>query len=150
MFLALPVLILAATLSFGLGIVLPLVQVDRLYLFTQEPSLIEIVATLWREGDALLAALVALFSIVFPLVKLALLHIGAYRAAGPSLRVPDWLRGLSNWSMLDVVLVALIIFAAKTSGLATALARPGLWCFAVSVVSTAAASGLLKRREAGG
>ena len=42
-----------------------------------------------------------------------------------------WLRALSNWSMLDVVLVALVIFAAKTSGLATAFTQPGLWFFAL-------------------
>ncbi len=36
--------------------------------------------------------------------------------------------------MLDVVLVALVIFAAKTSGLATAFTQPGLWFFAASAV----------------
>ena len=46
--------------------------------------------------------------------------------------------------MLDVVLVALVIFAAKTSGLATASTQPGLWFFAASVILTAAASTLAK------
>jgi paraquat-inducible protein A len=48
--------------------------------------------------------------------------------------------------MLDVVLVALVVFAAKTSGLATAFTKPGLWFFAASVVLTAMASAVLKRR----
>ena len=63
-----------------------------------------------------------------------------------SQRIPAWFRALSNWSMLDVVLVALVIFAAKTSGLATAFTQPGLWFFAVSAVLTAAASALAKRK----
>lgn len=151
MSLALPILILAATLSFALGIVLPLLQVDRLYFFTEEPSLLQIVAALWGEGDRLLAAVVALFSIAFPAVKLALLHIGAYAGGHARPQVPEWFRAVSNWSMLDVVLVALVIFAAKTSGLATAFTKPGLWFFAASVISTAAASRIVKRRrERGG
>ena len=52
---------------------------------------------------------------------------------------------LSNWSMLDVVLVALVIFAAKTSGLATAATKPGLWFFAASALLTAVASALARR-----
>ena len=49
--------------------------------------------------------------------------------------------------MLDVVLVALVIFAAKTSGLATAFTKPGLWFFAASVVLTATASAFVKRAD---
>ena len=47
--------------------------------------------------------------------------------------------------MLDVVLVALVVFAAKTSGLATAITKPGLWFFAASVILTAAAARLADR-----
>ena len=142
----LPLVLFAATLSLGLGLVLPLIRIDRLLFFTDEPSLIAIVSGLWMEEEALLALIVALFSIVFPCLKLGLLHVAAYGGHDAHNRVPSWLRALSNWSMLDVVLVALVIFAAKTSGLATALTQSGLWFFAASAVLTAAASALLKRR----
>lgn len=142
----LPLVLFAATLSLGLGLVLPLIRIDRLLFFTDEPSLIAIVSGLWMEEEALLALIVALFSIVFPCLKLGLLHVAAYGGHDAHNRVPSWLRALSNWSMLDVVLVALVIFAAKTSGLATALTQSGLWFFAASAVLTAAAFALLKRR----
>jgi paraquat-inducible protein A len=142
----LPLVLFAATLSLGLGLVLPLIRIDRLLFFTDEPSLIAIVSGLWMEEEALLALIVALFSIVFPCLKLGLLHVAAYGGHDAHNSVPSWLRALSNWSMLDVVLVALVIFAAKTSGLATALTQSGLWFFATSAVLTAAASALLKRR----
>jgi paraquat-inducible protein A len=147
MHLALPILLFLATLSFGLGIVLPLLQVDRLYFFSDEPSLVGIVASLWREGDALLAIVVALFSLVFPAAKLGLLNVWAYAGQDAHDRIPNWFRALSNWSMLDVVLVALVIFAAKTSGFATAFTKPGLWFFAASVLLTVAASYVLKRKK---
>jgi len=140
----LPALLFAATFSFALGIVLPLIRMERLLVFTDEPSLVGMVAGLWAEGDLALAAIIALFSIVFPALKLGLLHVAAYDGPEGHRLVPGWFRALSRWSMLDVVLVALVIFAAKTSGLATAFTQPGLWFFALSVLLTAAVSALAK------
>lgn len=73
-------------------------------------------------------------------MKLGLLHGIAYGGDSSVLGVPGWIRAMSKWSMLDVVLVALVIFAAKTSGLAKAFTMPGLWFFAASAILTAAAS----------
>ena len=143
--LAFPLVLFSATFSLALGIVLPLIRVERLFLFSDEPSLIAMIAGLWSEGDRLLAGIIGLFSVVFPCTKLGLLHIAAYAGEGAGLHVPDWIRAMANWSMLDVVLVALVIFAAKTSGLATAYTMPGLWFFAASAVLTAAASQMAKR-----
>jgi paraquat-inducible protein A len=87
-----------------------------------------------------------LFSVIFPTMKLGVLYLAAYGGASRPL-IPNWFRALANWSMLDVVLVAVVIFAAKTSGLATAFTKPGLWFFAASAVLTAAASSLAKRQS---
>lgn len=142
-----PLLLFAATLSFGLGIVLPLIQVNRLYFFTDEPSLLAMVAGLWKTGDIMLALIVGAFSVACPAIKLALLHLAAYDGRTT---IPWWFKGLANWSMLDVVLVALVVFAAKTSGLATAFTKPGLWFFADSALLTAVCSSLLRQRETQG
>ena len=144
--LALPLILFAATLSLALGMVLPLIRVERLFVFADEPSLVGMIQGLWQEGDWALSAIIALFSVVFPCLKLGLLHLAAYGGDGAEARIPAWFRALSNWSMLDVVLVALVIFAAKTSGLATAFTKPGLWFFAASAVLTATASALAKQR----
>ncbi len=143
-------ILFSATFCYALGITLPLIEVQRLVFFTDTPSLVDMVASLWQSGDLLLAAVVGLFSVVFPALKLTLLHVAAYGGGPGEVRVPASLRVLANWSMLDVVLVALVVFAAKTSGLASALTKPGLWFFAASVVLTATASGLAKRAENGG
>ncbi|CAG0969622.1 MAG: paraquat-inducible protein A [Rhizobiaceae bacterium] len=142
----LPLVLFAATFCYGLGLVLPLIRIQKFFVFTDEPSLVAMIAGLWGSGDMALATLVALFSVAFPLAKLGLLHVAAYGGPDGHRMVPSWFRILSNWSMLDVVLVALVVFAAKTTGLADAFARPGLWFFAVSVVLTAGASALLKRQ----
>jgi len=132
-----------AAFCFALGITQPLMRIDRLFLFTDQPSLLAIVAGLWNGGDVVLAGLIALFSLAFPAVKLLLLQLAV---RGPLAGVPGWLHALSNWSMLDVVLVAIVIFSAKTSGLATAITLPGLWFFAASAIITAIASTLVRRQ----
>lgn len=142
---ALPLVLFAATLSLGLGLVLPLIRVDRLFFFSDKPSLLAIVSGLWDQEEMLLSAIIALFSIALPCLKLGLLHIAAYGANHARASIPALFRVLSNWSMLDVMLVALVIFAAKTSGLATAITQPGLWFFAMSAALTAAASSLARR-----
>ena len=144
----LPATLISASFCFALGITLPLVRVDRLLILTDEPSLVQMIVELWRSGDWAIAALILSFSIVFPAMKLYLLHAAAFAGADGARALPAWFRALSNWSMLDVVLVALVVFAAKTSGLATAITQPGLWFFAGSVVLTVLAASLLKSRTA--
>lgn len=141
----LPALLLASSLCLGFGLTLPLVRMDRLYFFSQSPTLLEIVHGLWEDHELLLALVVGLFSVVFPIAKLAVLHIIAFaRRDSGEIRVPGWLKTLGRWSMLDVLLVALVVFAAKTSGLAAALTQPGLWFFAASAILSSIAATVLK------
>lgn len=141
-----PLALFVATLALGIGLTTPLISVERLYFFSQEPSLAEIIASLWKGGDRLLATVVALFSVVLPITKLALMQIVVAEGRFAVTRVHLWIGHLSKWSMLDVLLVALVVFAAKTSGLADIAARPGLWFFAGSALLSAAASTVVLRR----
>jgi paraquat-inducible protein A len=135
-------LVLASALCFGLGITLPLVTLDRLWVFSEEPSLLQIVGGLWTNGDVALSAIVALVSLVFPAVKLVWLQFVAARVTTRGLHR---LHALGRWSMMDVLVVALVVFGAKTSGLAEAVARPGLWFYGAATLAAAAAAMLLER-----
>ena len=139
-----PLILFAATVSFGCGLVLPMAEFERLFVLTERPSLVTIVAGLWSGGDWLLAAVVALFSVFFPATKLAVLHSAAYAPHRTELVARVGL--LSKWSMMDVLVVALAVFAAKTSGLASAAALPGLWFYAAAALLSALAAALIKKR----
>jgi paraquat-inducible protein A len=131
-----PVLLVAAPFFLALGLVLPLIRFEKLYVFEETPSLLEIVASLWSGGNAALAMIVALVSIVLPIFKivgLAAEAMAAGRGAGSAFYrhvVPH----LSKWSMMDVLLVAIVIAAAKATGLADAFTQPGLWFYAASSI----------------
>jgi len=135
-----PALLLLSAIAFGLGISLPLVQFQKLYFFKETPSLLGVVQGLWSTGDVGLAIVVALFSLVFPVVKLFTVYEAAFGAG----RFPAWAGALSKWSMMDVLLVAILVFAAKTSGLATAISQPGIWFYALSTVAAAVAASTLR------
>ncbi len=131
-----PYLLLLAAISFGLGISLPLVRFEKLYFFSETPSLLSIVSGLWTSGSAGLALVVALFSLLFPVIKMAV----AFDAAIGRVQLPTWASLLSKWSLMDVLLVAIVIFAAKTSGLASAISQPGVWFYGASALALAVAS----------
>lgn len=137
-------LLVGASFAFALGITLPLMRFESFYLFSTDASLVEVILSLWSGGDGLLALLVGLVSIAFPLVKLLLVAAeqlakdGAAREGLLDRLVPV----LSKWSMMDVLLVAIVIFATKTSGLAQAFTQPGLWFYAGSSLAVVALSAL--------
>ncbi|MCO5732069.1 paraquat-inducible protein A [Rhizobium sp. SSA_523] len=151
-------LIPVASLCLLLGLVLPIMRVERLYFFSQTPSIIDLLLGLVSDGQWGLAVLIGLCSVIFPALKLCLLayrhfarHNSGYgessgenieERSGGRVREGDRagdlvariLPHLSKWSMIDVMLVALFVFAAKSSGLAVAIAMPGLWFYAASAI----------------
>ncbi|MDD9909551.1 MAG: paraquat-inducible protein A [Ahrensia sp.] len=151
---AIALLLLAASISFALGISLPIVRFEKLYFLSETPSIIGLIGGLWADDGWRLAVIVFLFSVLFPILKLAVTHIAAMAPARNGLpnMVFRHASALSKWSMMDVMLVAIVVFAAKTSGLTTAATQPGLWFYALSVACGAVAAMLLKRSlsDAGG
>lgn len=142
-------LLVGASASFALGISLPLMRFESFYLFSTDASLIEVIASLWAGGDAALALVVAAVSIVFPLAKLLL--VAAEEMAGKvhpgQGALARFVPLMSKWSMMDVLLVAIVIFATKTSGLAQAFTQPGLWFYAASSLAVVAISALRTKAE---
>lgn len=138
-----PLLLLVASVSFGLGIALPLMRFEKLYFFTETPSLIDIVLNLWVEGEWLLAFTVFAFSILFPLIKL----FTTFQSALANQKATGWTSALAKWSMVDVLLVAIVVFAAKTSGFANAFTQPGVWFFALSSITVAISTAGLKEQS---
>ena len=130
------VFLLIAAISFGLGISLPLVQMERLYFFTETPSLLNVITGLWSEGNILITVVVAMFSISVSNLEITIcLSRDNERAQTASMGFDAWESG----SLVDVMLVAILIFAAKTSGLATAIAQPGIWFYMASAIFSALA-----------
>ena len=140
-------LIVAATSCLVLGLTLPIVRLTRFYVWTDVHSLISIVTELYNAHEILLAGVICLFSVVFPFVKLLYL-LALYSARhwnperqGRFLRRIGW---LGKWSMLDVLVLALVIFYAKSTRLADAVSMPGIYMFAAAVMLTMVAYAIVE------
>ncbi|WP_245415458.1 paraquat-inducible protein A [Hoeflea marina] len=134
-----------APFCLALGIVLPLARFETLYVFDQSPSLVAIIVNLASDQDWVLAAIVLVVSIIFPLLKMLVMVARALDMVPAGGRAGRALPHLARWSLMDVLLVAIVIVAAKTGGIASALSQSGLWFYAGSAVLAVIAHTLLDR-----
>ncbi len=144
------VLTLAAAVCLVLGLTLPVMKLTRLYFWTDTPSILSIVSALWASGEIFLAGVIFVFSIVFPSLKLLYIAMaGTLATFDPALR-SRWLKRigwLGKWSMLDVLVLALLVFYAQAIEFADAVSLPGVYFFAASVFLTMIAYSLIDREE---
>ena len=146
-------LFLAAGLL-GLGLVLPVLETSRFFLFSDQVSLVHVVQELWVESQFFLSIVIAAWSIVFPMLKLLAATYLWRHTSITSVHFPRVLAlidFLGRWSLGDVFVVALVIVVIKSSGVVNATMGVGLYPFTASIVLTALLVARLKqlaRREA--
>lgn len=142
------VLTLAAAGCLVLGLTMPVVKLTRLYFWQDTYSLTSTIVALYNDNEVFLAGVIFIFSILLPAFKLIYI-VGVGTLTSPaSLRRRRWFRRiewLGKWSMLDVLVLALIVFYVKSTNLADAVALPGIYFFAASVALTMIAYSLVEK-----
>ncbi len=132
-------LLLAAAITLGLGLTLPVVELSWLLVWKKTHSITDVIFTLYQEKEFFLAAVLFIFSVLFPILKLIYLlfayvqHLWAKRSGGLTLSHLHW---LGKWSMLDVLVLALIVFYVKQTGVADAKTLPAIYFFGAAVIFT--------------
>ncbi|MBY4891528.1 paraquat-inducible protein A [Rhodobacteraceae bacterium N5(2021)] len=122
----------------------PLMRAGLLPLFgLSEISILSGLAALWDDGEYALAALVAVFALVSPMVKtivLTLIHL----SRAPARLLPA-LEIAGKLAMADVFLIAVYITLAKGLSVGRVETAWGLWLFTGSVLVSLGISMLTKR-----
>lgn len=130
-------LVLFAGILLGLGWVLPVMTVNKLWFLSERVSILQGAAELLRHGDYFLFFVIVTFSVLFPLLKLGLaLHLW-YQADATSPRLGRALariEQLGRWSMLDVFVVALLVVAIQASLISEVAIHAGIYVFTGAVV----------------
>ncbi len=131
-----PLLLLATTGMLIAGLSLPVLTVRKLIFWEEGWSVLTGIHQLYHEGDTGIAAIILLFSVVFPLLKLAMLALVWFvpQRIEQRERTLAWLAVLGKWSMLDVFVVSLIVLVSKTSSLLDAQPRAGVYVFGGAVL----------------
>ena len=145
-----PIALAAATVCLAAGVTWPILRASRFLVFSEPFSILDGVRALIEGGDWLIGGIVAVFSILFPLGKigaLLVLWVRLRRGHVPAARWAATLQALSKWAMLDVFVVALVIFALKASAFADASTAPAIYPFLTAVALTAYAGHLVERER---
>lgn len=103
----------------------------------------------FRGGQTFLAVLICCFSLVFPLVKFTL---GLLCSAGERWLPHRWRRGIvmvtswsAKYSMLDVMVIAMLIMLVKVNEYVRVLPSLGLYLFSAAILLSALAGAALNR-----
>jgi len=140
-------LTLAAVATLVLGVTFPAIQLTKLYWWTDRHSILSAIAALYYDKEYFLAGLIGLFSIVIPGCKLLyLLAVSTLAARRPANRerTLERLESLGKWSMMDVLVLALMVFYLNASSLADAATLPGVYFYTASVFLTMLAYAIAK------
>lgn len=140
--------IVAAAISLLLGVSLPILRLTHLYVWTNTHSLVSVIMALMQDGEYFLSLILLIFSVVFPALKvfyLVALYVLPTRPDNERVKLLKRLSWLGKWSMLDVLVLALMVFYVKTSGIADASSLPGIYFFTASVFLTMIATHLSHR-----
>jgi len=145
--------LLVALLLLIIGLTMPILTLEKFYFFSNTVSLWSALRQLADEQAWGLFILVGTFSVVFPILKIAMLLLiwNVESASGTDHRRHlKWLAEYSKWSMLDVFVVALLVVSVKLGALAEAHVEVGIYAFAASVVLTMLISNWVGRHTAEG
>lgn len=143
---------LAALIVYPVAVSLPIMQIQQFGHRTQA-SILEGIVTLTTGGQFVVAAIVLLCSIIFPLGKLfALLAMSlagnrlplAHHHKAWTYRIVEW---TGRWGMLDVLLVAVLVAALKLGNIMEVTPGPGAAAFAACVILSLLATAFFEPRR---
>ncbi len=126
-----------------IGLSLPVMTVRKLW-ETNTYSILTGVQNLWHEKLYVLALIIFVFSVIFPIAKLiALSAVWLIKLTDERRqRLIYFMEIFGKWSMLDVFVTAIIIVWIKLGPLASARAEIGIYFFGASVLLTMILSSL--------
>ena len=132
-------LLMVAVFFYYLGLTLPIMSTKKQLIVAfgyTETTLWDSVVYFWNGNEFFLASVIFFFTIVFPIVKF--IHLGASLFYPPFkkmklFRLTHYIS--DKWSMLDVFIVALVIFHIKMNSLVVVTSlKPGTTFLALSII----------------
>lgn len=131
----------AALFLFPAAVLLPILEVEQLG-HHHRSSILDGISDLYRSGSGVVATVILLFSIVLPLLKiLALIELSWIGSMTERHRAWTYrcMEQIGKWSMMDVMLLALLVMLIKLSGVVQFHFGPALiafvLCVAMSMIS---------------
>ena len=119
------------------GLFLPMLTITQFIVISNDFSVMSGITELWKAGQYVLFVVIACFSVVVPLTKIALLFKLLQNDNRPhpiKLKLLSLIHDYGRWAMLDVMVVAMLIVTVKIGAIASIQIHPGLYVFGAAVL----------------
>ena len=130
-------LLLLASLLLGIGLIAPMLTISQFIVIRSSFSVVSGIYELLKNGQIILFVVVTAFSVVLPILKILLLFKLVSPNQGHSEKHTRYLQlmhAYGRWSMLDVLVVAVLIVAVKLGTIASVEIHYGLSVFGTAVL----------------
>ena len=130
-------LLIVAAACFAAGIFLPMITLTKFILIKTSFSIISGLQELLQNGQILIFLVISIFSILLPILKIALLFKLLIRRKPNTMQMKRYLQLMHDygrWAMLDVMVVAILVVTVKLGAIASIQVHYGLYVFGLSVL----------------
>ena len=131
------VLIVITAMLFAIGIVAPIITLNKWVVFENTFSIASGVFELIKNGQFFLFVIISGFSILLPVLKIHVLYKIVSKSTVNQNRLSRYIQLMHHygrWSMLDVLVVAILVVSVKLGAIAEVETRFGLYVFAAAVL----------------
>jgi paraquat-inducible protein A len=128
----LTVLLLVNIVLLVVGIAAPIITLEKFILIENTFSILSGSVQLFKEGKYFLFIIITSFSILLPLLKIAVLLMLVTIKENKTINLHQglhWMHQFGKWSMLDVFVVAILVVTVKLGAIASVEARYGIYLF---------------------
>ena len=135
----LTVLLLITVVLLAVGMVSPIITLNKFVLIENTFSILSGSIELIKEGKYFLFIVITSFSIVLPLLKIVVLFLLVSVKENTNVNIHKclhWMHLFGKWSMLDVFVVAVLVVTVKLGAIASVEARYGIYAFTAAVLLT--------------
>jgi paraquat-inducible protein A len=127
----------AAAVALTVGILLPFVSIHSELMGSKVYSMLGGIVELFKRGNLLMGVILLVFSVIFPFAKLLTLLVATSRLvplSGKSRHRLHTVAALTGrYSMLDLLVIAVMIIVVRFDGMVDVKAEPGTVMFSVAV-----------------
>ncbi len=130
-------LLAVAGLLLTIGLVAPIITFKKFIFIQNTFSILTACWNLLKQGQVFLFVVIALFSVLLPILKLALLTklvLSASIINSNIEKLLGWIHRFGRWSMLDVFVVAILVVVVKLGAIGNVEKHIGLYAYAGAAI----------------
>lgn len=131
------ILLVLAGLLLVVGLVTPIITFKKFFFIQNTFSILTTCWNLLKQGQMFLFVVIALFSVILPIIKLSLLFLLILENKTineNTKKLLSLMHRFAKWSMLDVFVVAILVVVVKLGAIGNVEKHIGLYAYAAAAI----------------